>query len=160
MMKKRIYIYLTLISTIILMAASNGKGASEIYEMIEEKSKDTFSMSVNQDFEDLFDMDMDLNGSEKWVKGDFKRGKFLVVDKEQVAELDLLKEFKSRGYFMTKVKDKDGNGDGDGDGNDDDELFVFTDTKSDHIHEVHFYLMGEEKVILISIYGDIHLDKK
>ena len=150
-MKKTVKLSLAIISAIILMAASNGKGASEIYEMIEEKSENAFSMSVNKDFEDFFDMDMDLNGSEKWVKGDFSRGKFLVVDKEQLVGLNLLNEFKNRGYFMTKVDDEDGDAD--------DELYVFTDAKGDDLHEVHFYLLGEEKMILLSIYGDIQLEK-
>ena len=137
------------------MAASSGKGASEIYQMIEEKSSSTFSMNVNKDFKDLFDMDMDLNGTEKMVKGDFKRGKILVVDKEEAKGLDILDAFEDRGYFKTKVEDDDDDEDGD-----EEELYVFTDVKGDDIHEVHFYLIGEEKVILMSIYGDIHLEKK
>lgn len=159
-MKTTIHIYLTLISVIILMAASNGKGATEIYAMIEERSNETFTMSVNKDFEDFFDMDMDLNGSKKWVKGDFKRGKFLVVDKEQVAKLNILTEFKNRGYFMTRLEDQDENSSSTKVSKEEDELYVFTDVKGEHMHEVHFYLMGDEKVVLMSIYGDIHLDKK
>ncbi|MAY82948.1 MAG: hypothetical protein CMP59_02335 [Flavobacteriales bacterium] len=154
-MKKTINICLALFSAILFMAASNGKGASEIYEMIESKSGDSFSMSVNKDFEDFFDMDMDLNGSEKWVKGDFKSGRFLVVDKEEVKDLKIIKEFKDRGYFMTKVEDEDEDEDGA-----DEELYVFTDVKGEDIHEVHFFLLGDEKVVLMSIYGDIHLEKK
>jgi len=153
-MKKTINIYLTLFAAVIMMAATNGKGASEIYEMIKAKSGDSFSMSVNKDFKELFDMDMDLNGSEKWVKGDFERGKFLVVDKEEVASLDILEAFEDRGYFMTKIEDEDE------DKTDGEELYVFTDEKGKDLHEVHFYLLGEEKVILMSIYGNIQLEKK
>lgn len=141
---------------------SGGKGASEIYEKIEANSENSFSMSVNQDFEDLFDMDVDLNGTEKLVKGDFERGKFLVVDKTEVSEMDLIAEFKSRGYVFKKIEDEDDASayhreEGE---KDNDELYVFTDKKGNDLKEVHFMILGEEKLILLSVYGDIHLEKK
>ena len=147
----------TLLTALLLqmsvMAAGHGKGASEIYELIEAKCSSTFSMSVNQDFEDLFNMDLDMNGNEKMVKGDFKRGRFLVVDKKEYDYQEILKEFKKRGYYERKIEDDDDN-------SDNDQLYVMVDQKGNDLKEVHFAVESDEKIILLSIYGDIHLEKK
>ncbi len=136
-----------------VMGAVSGKGASEIYEMIEDKCSSTFGMSVNQDFEDLFDMDLDLNGKEKLVKGDFKRGRFLVVNKEEYNYQEILKEFKKRGYIERKIEDDDEDGEKD-------ELYIMVDQKGKDLNEVHFVMQGDEKIVMFSVYGDIHLESK
>lgn len=137
------------------MASNPGKGASEIYDMIESKCSSTFTLSVNKDFEDFFDMNLDLDGKEKMVKGDFKRGKFLVVDKTEYEVENILKEFKKRGYINTQIE-----GDDEDSTEENDELYLMVDRKGDDLSEVHFVLEGDEKIVLFSIYGDIHLEKK
>lgn len=136
--------------------AGPGKGASEIYELIESKCNSTFSFSVNQDLKDLFDMDIDMDGKEKWVKGDFSRGKFLMVDKEEADFKEVLKEFKKRNYYLTEMDDID---DQDSEDEFQERLFMYTDQKGDKLKEVHFVLEGENKMILLSIYGDLRIEK-
>lgn len=143
---------LFLISTL-LIAADPGKGAAEIYEMIESKCSSTFSMSVKQDFKDLFDMDLDMNGKEKMVKGDFKRGKFLVVDRSEFNYSDVLKEFRKRGYHEKEIEKDDQD-------KESSEVSMMVDQKGNDLKEVHFIVEGDENIILLSIYGDIHLEKK
>jgi|GEM_PF-2668988 len=153
-MKTLTTILTALVIQMSVFGAGPGKGAAEIYEMLEEKCPSTFTMSVNKDFEDLFDMDIDMNGKEKWVKGDFKRGKLLVVKNEEAELDDILKEFKKRDYSQIKVEDEE---DEDGDP---DELYMMVDQKGDHLNEVHFVIKGEENIVMLSIYGDIHIEKK
>lgn len=152
-MKNITTILVGLLLQISVYGSGPGKGASEIYELLESKCSSTFSMNVNKDFEDLFNMDIDLNGKEKWVKGDFSKGKFLVVNKEEANSEEILKEFKQRGYASIEIEN-----DNDGDG--DQQIFMMVDKKGDHLNEVHFIMDGSEKIVLLSIYGDIHLEKK
>lgn len=149
-MKSIAIIISSLIFNLNLLGAGPGKGAAEIYEMVESKCSSSFSLNFNKDLKDLFDMDLDLNGKEKLVKGDFSRGKFLVVDKEESNYKDILNEFKKRGYSLVDIEEDD----------EEDEVFMMVDQKGDNIKEVHFIMNGDEKVVMLSIYGDIHLEKK
>ena len=152
-MKSTITIISGLLFSLNVLAGGPGKRASEIYAMLEDKCESTFSMSVNQDFDDLFDMDVDFNGKEKWVKGDFEKGKFLVVDKDEAELKEILKEFDKRDYHSIEIENENEDGDSD-------ELYMLVDRKGDNLSEVHFVIEGDEKIILMSIYGDIHIEKK
>ena len=74
---------LIVIALIFSLSVSASKGDSEkIYKKLKSES-DAFSMSFSKEMIDFFDMDIDFNGKEKWVSGDFAEGKMMVIKEKE-----------------------------------------------------------------------------
>ena len=141
---KKIFL-LILSGALTMMSFTDLKGSDKIYRFLEEKY-DAFSMSLSKDISDFFDLDVDLNGNEKLITGDFKKGKLLVTSKLNQAKI-VNEMFLSEGYESIDIKDKGEIDEGN--------INLFIMRKGKLISEAHFVVEEEETVILLSVFGNI-----
>lgn len=145
--------YSLIIALVISISTFASKGDSEkIYKTLKSET-DAFSMSLSKSMIDFFDMDIDFNGKEKWITGDFEEGKMLVV-KEKFSGSDIQKMFKQEGFELIDIEDDENIEVGDG------EVYLYVIRQGNKVSEAHFIIEGEEKVILFSIYGDMKVSEK
>jgi len=148
------------ISTIILAvfissisAIASGDEAEKIYTTLKESQHEVFSMSLAKEMVDFFDMDIDFNGNEQVITGDFSEGKLMILDKGmQLSEV--LKLFQKANYKLVELENDDKN---DEVGS---EIFLYVKGQDKNIKEAHFIIDEEEKTIVFSVFGDIQVNIK
>lgn len=117
-----------------------------------KKKNEVFSMSLSKDISDFFNMDADFKGREKLITGDFKKGSMLIVenigDGETVKKLFLREKYH---WIEAEEEDKD---------DDDGEAYLFVDNKGPKVNEVHLVFVGDEKTVVLTIFGDIEVKNK
>jgi len=124
--------------------------AEKIFQQLKQK-KEVFSMSLSKDITDFFDMDADFNGKEKLISGDFKKGSMLIV--ENIGDAETVKNiFLKENYHWIEPEEEETMDDG--------EAYLFVDKKGPNVSEVHLVFVGEEKTVVLTIYGDIHVKNK
>lgn len=148
------------ISTIILAvfissisAIASGDEAEKIYTTLKESQHEVFSMSLAKEMVDFFDMDIDFNGNEQVITGDFSEGKLMILDKGMHPS-EVLRLFKKANYKLVELENDDKN---DEEGS---EIFLYVQGQGKNIKEAHFIIDEEEKTIVFSVFGDIQVNIK
>lgn len=136
------------------MAFASPDGASRIYSLLDEKY-DAFSLSLSKEMIDFFDLDIDMNGKEKWVTGDFTKGKMMTISSEEVKAKTICTLFSDEKYEMVDIEDELEKEDSDSD-----EVYLFIQRKGKNISQAHFIVESDENVILLSIYGNMQVKNK
>lgn len=146
-------IYLLVIAALLTFSAIAIPTDSEkIYQKIKSNNKEAFSMSLSKNMIDFFDMDLDFNGKEKLITGDFHEGKMLVL-KEVKSVNDIRSIFEKDNYQLVESDDEEmhiENG----------EAFLYIHRNGSKVSEAHFVLSSEDKVTILSVYGDIKVKNK
>ena len=141
---------LSLLSVFVLcFSLSAYSGGEDIYKKLKASSKETFSMSLSKKMIDFFDMDFDFNGKEKLITGDFHEGKMIVL--EEVTSLKKIQSlFEQEEYELLKDEEED------------EDVYLFISRKGNNVSEAHFVLSDkeEDKVTIVSIFGDIKVKNK
>lgn len=141
---------LVLGSSFILMSFAELEGSDKIYRYLEDKHN-AFSMSLSKEMTDFFDMDIDFNGKEKWITGDFKKGK-LLFSKNFRDSGPIKKMFQEEGYEYINLEDQDDTGKG--------KVYLFVRRKGQIALEAHFVIEEDEQLILLSIFGQMKVQGK
>jgi hypothetical protein len=148
-MKKITLILLTAFISLQLMASIGG-GSNKIYEQLKSQN-DCFSLSLSKEMIDAFDIDLDLNGKEKWVTGDFKEGRFLVINDYKNGS-NVKKMFQKEGYELINLDDANVESDN--------EIYLLVSRNGKKVSEAHFIVTNDDNTVLLSIYGDMKVEKK
>ena len=144
---------LLLLAIIISATAFAAKGdADKIYKKLKSET-DAFSMSFSKDMIDFFDMDIDFNGKEKWITGDFSEGRMLVV-KETYSGSDIRKMFQEEGFELIEIDDEAEINSKQGSVN------LFVSRNGSKVSEAHFVIENEDKTVLFSVYGAMKVSKQ
>lgn len=148
---KKILIFLGIISMSFSIIASESS-ANKIYKKLKAENENAFSMSFSKNMIDFFDMDIDLNGKEKMITGDFHEGRMLVL-KENNDSRSVIQLFKSEHYELVSLESDDGE-------ENPDEAYLFVDRKGKKVSEAHFVAINDNSVVVLSVFGDIKVDNK
>ena len=150
-MKKGTSLFLGIIISSFSVFAS-GDEAEKIYKALKESQHEVFSMSLAKEMVDFFDMDIDFNGNEQVITGDFAEGKLMILDKG-LHPKEVLQLFKKANYDTIELED-------DEEDPEDSEIYLFVKRKGKNVSEAHFVIDEEEKTIVFSVFGDIQVNKK
>lgn len=121
--------------------------ASLLAEFSQEN--EVFSMSYANPMEDFFDLDIDLDGKEKQLQGDFSSGRIRIIKaKDNVAEL--IGDFKKNGFKLHQFEDQH-------QAEEEDQVHLVYSRKNKDINEAHFIIEGEEELIIFSLFGAMKL---
>lgn len=142
---------LLIISTLSISMAMAGQGNENLYSKLKSTYTESFSMSLSKDMIDFFDMDLDFNGKEKLITGDFHEGK-MIVFKDVPSEKSITSIFNSEKYELVKDEDDELNADGN--------AYLYIKRNGATVSEAHFVVINEEKVTVLSVYGDIIVKNK
>lgn len=118
-------------------------------EILKEVQRDNqctkldFSMEVLE----LIDTEMNINGVEKYLKGDFKRAKLLIIE-EKINMEKVMSTFLNEGFRKYPMENKEENM----------QLIYLKD--GNKISEAHMFIEGEEEEIILSLYVDVKIVKK
>tara|TARA_B100001109_G_C18860913_1_gene473930 strand:- start:1626 stop:2063 length:438 start_codon:yes stop_codon:yes gene_type:complete len=123
--------------------------ANKVYNQI-EKNYDAFSMSLSKKMIDFFDMDIDFNGKEKLITGDFEKGRMLIVN-ETTTSLDINHLFEEEGFEWIDFEEGE---------NDDNQVSLWIIRNGKEVKEAHFVVIEDEKIILLSVYGKMKVSNK
>lgn len=146
-MKKINLLLLGIILSFSLLAGNDN--SEKIYNELKGNS-DSFSMSLSKDMIDFFDLDIDVNGKEKLIKGDFSSGKMMVINEKRSGE-KAKDMFIKAGYELIDFEE---------DQDDDGEVYLLVSRKGKLIKEAHFVVVEDEKMILLSIFGEMRVSSK
>ena len=146
-------IFLILFISIQTMAFSSPDGATRIYNLLDERY-DAFSLSLSKEMIDFFDLDLDMNGKEKMVTGDFTKGKMMTLSSDEVKAKTICTLFSDEKYEMIDIEDEMDEEDSNS------EVYLFIERKGKNISQAHFIVENEENIILLSIYGDMQVKNK
>ncbi len=149
------YFSLTIIGALFTMIAIAGnEGESDkIHNELNAKN-DCFSMSLSKEMIDAFDIDLDLNGKQKWVKGDFHKGRFLVISDLKKAS-DIKRSFLKEGYEEINLEDEIDNFE-----SSNEEKYLVISKIGKVVKEAHFIVSTDESTVLLSIYGNMNVIKQ
>lgn len=150
-MKKFKFSLLAILISIASLAADQKSKADAIYSELKQFDN-VLSMSLSKEMIDFFDLDIDLNGKEKWIKGDFHEGKMLIIN-EKIESSKVVKKFTNQGYKLVDLEDEEVNEDGG-------EVYLLIDRKDKIVEEAHFVVANDDKLILLSICGKINVEEK
>lgn len=148
---KKIFTFICILSMSVASMAAKAD-ADRIYKKLKAEHEETFSMSLSKNMIDFFDMDLDFNGKEKLIKGDFHEGRMLVM-KNTSSTSSIVKLFKTEHYEMLKVEDEHhqaGKG----------AVYLFVDKRGKKVSEAHFVVVDEEDVVVLSVFGNITVQNK
>ena len=149
-MKKLALIICSVLLTFSAMAIQGD--SDKIYQKLKSNNKETFSMSLSKNMIDFFDMDLDFNGKEKLITGDFHEGKMLVL--EEVKSVATIRStFESNDYELVESDEDEVN-------IEDGEAYLYINRKGATVSEAHFVIVSEDKVTILSVYGDIKVKNK
>lgn len=133
--------------------AMAGEGNENLYNKLKANHTESFSMSLSKNMIDFFDMDLDFNGKEKLITGDFHEGKILVF-KDVESVQTIVKIFEAEKYEVVEDKEDKMNAD-------DGEVFLYIKRNGKNISEAHFVIVNDEgKVTVLSVLGDIKVKNK
>lgn len=149
------YFGLSMIAALFSIAvlAGNGGKSDKIYNQLKSEN-DCFSMSLSKEMIDAFDIDLDLNGKQKWVKGDFHEGRFLVISDVKKAS-DIKKSFLKEGYEEINLEDEVDNFE-----SSNEETYLVINKVGKVVKEAHFIVSTEDSTVLLSIYGNMNVIKQ
>jgi len=139
---------LILITAFSIFIAMAGEGNESLYTKLKANHTESFSMSLSKSMIDFFDMDLDFNGKEKLITGDFYEGKLMVLEGVKSVE-SIVKIFESEKYEI--IADEQGKMTVD-----DGEVFLYVKRNGASFSEAHFVIVnGDSKVTVLSVLGDI-----
>tara|TARA_R110002049_G_scaffold258433_5_gene434184 strand:- start:10 stop:468 length:459 start_codon:yes stop_codon:yes gene_type:complete len=149
------YLSLTIIAAIFSLSllAGNGGKSDKIYSEL-KSSHDCFSMSLSKEMIDAFDIDIDLNGKQKWITGDFLEGRFLVINNIKNAS-DVKKAFLKEGYQEIDLEEEVDNLE-----TSNEELYLVITKSGNVVKEAHFIVSNDDSTVLLSIYGNMNVKKQ
>ena len=145
-MKKTILI----IGSCLLAATSfalNNNGSEDILKKIQEEHNCT-SISFSKEIADFFNSDISINGVEKYIQGDFKEAKLLIIN-SKLSEKNLVDQFLKGGFQTVELDKEDG-----------ENLEIVVLRSGKNISEAHLIIEEEEKSIIISFKGDVNVQNK
>ncbi len=148
-MKKISLIICTVFLSLSVFAGNDKVDA--IYSKIKGES-DAFSISLSKDMIDFFDLDIDVNGKDKLITGDFSKGKMMVLSQSGSGE-KAMSLFLKEGYDLIDFEEEYESESGDNDG----EVYLLVKRNGKTIKEAHFIVAEDEKLILLSIFGDMQV---
>ncbi|MEQ8908575.1 MAG: DUF4252 domain-containing protein [Vicingaceae bacterium] len=131
-------------------AYAGNENADRIYNYLEE-NHDAISLSLSKKMIDFFDLDLDLNGKERWITGDFSKGRMLVIS-EKVTAAKTNELFTQEGFKLIDFEEEDQD--------DDSQVWLYVKRKGKNVAEAHFVVEEEESLILLSVYGDMKISDK
>jgi len=143
-------VFTTLLSLSVL-AGSGGK-SDKIYSEL-KANYDCFSMSLSKEMIDAFDIDIDLDGKQKWITGDFLEGRFLVISDIKKAS-DIKKSFLKEGYQEVDLEEVDEFE------SSNEETYLMITKSGNVVKEAHFIVCTDDNTILLSIYGNLNVKKQ
>tara|TARA_B110000503_G_scaffold114978_1_gene172989 strand:+ start:38 stop:484 length:447 start_codon:yes stop_codon:yes gene_type:complete len=145
------------LTTLILISAISitmaGEGNENLYTKLKANHTETFSMSLSKSMIDFFDMDLDFNGKEKLITGDFHEGKLMVLE-DVIAVESITKIFAAEKYELIEDEEEKMNAENG-------EVFLYIMRKGATISEAHFVIANDEgKITILSVLGDIKVKNK
>ena len=144
---------LILISAISITITMAGEGNENLYTKLKANHTETFSMSLSKSMIDFFDMDLDFNGKEKLITGDFHEGKLMVLE-DVIAVESITKIFAAEKYELIEDEEEKMNAENG-------EVFLYIMRKGATISEAHFVIANDEgKITILSVLGDIKVKNK
>jgi len=147
-MKKVTSIILLLFISVVVVAVNpNG---DKILQKIKSENKETFSISFSKNMIDFFDMDVDFNGKEKLITGDFKEANMLVLEKEYSTK-EIRNVFEKEKYKLVISETEEENSDN---------VYLYVDRNGNKVSEAHFLVEDEDSIIIVTVYGDINVKNK
>ncbi len=152
-MKKIKLSLIALFSLGVLFAGNNQGKSDEIYQEL-KRGDNVFSMSLSKEMIDFFDLDIDLNGKEKLITGDFTEGKMLIINEKKDCS-DIKERFEKEGYKLVEIDDEEIDDD-DGDA----EVYLLISKNGKIVEEAHFLVSEDDKFILLSIFGRMKVENK
>lgn len=148
MHNKAINIIATVIFLWSFQLQAQGKKSNSILSQL-SNTENIITMSFSKPMEDFFDMDIELNGMEKHVSGDFKTGKLLIVNEKRNTQ-EIISDFKHEGFKIYKLEEKE----------EIDQVQLVYLNKGKSVSEAHFLIDGEDELVVFSLYGDMKIDDK
>ena len=144
---------LLLISALSIGIALAGEGNENLYTKLKANHTESFSMSLSKDMIDFFDMDLDFNGKEKLITGDFHEGRLLVL-KDVQSTTSITSVFNSEKYELIEDKEEKMN-------SDNGEVYLYIKRNGKNVSEAHFVVMNDEgKVTVLSVIGNMQVKNK
>lgn len=144
---------LIMISALSVTVALAGQGNENLFTKLKSNHTESFSMSLSKSMIDFFDMDLDFNGKEKLITGDFHEGKLLVLKDVSSVE-SITKIFDSEKYELVEDDEESMNAENG-------EVFLYIMRNGKNISEAHFVIVNEDgKVTVLSVLGDIKVKNK
>jgi hypothetical protein len=148
MQNKAISIIATVIFLWSFQLQAQSKKSNSILSQL-SNTENVINMSFSKPMEDFFDMDIELNGMEKHLSGDFETGKLLIVNEERNTQ-KIIQEFKREGFKIYKLEEIE----------ESDQVQLVYLNKGKSVSEAHFLIGGEDEFIVFSLYGDMKIDDK
>ena len=142
----------TTLFSISVLAESGGK-SDKIYSEL-KANHDCFSMSLSKEMIDAFDIDIDLDGKQKWITGDFLEGRFLVISDIKKAS-DIKKSFLKEGYQEVDLEEEVDEFE-----SSNEETYLMITKSGNVVKEAHFIVRTDDNTILLSIYGNLNVKKQ
>jgi hypothetical protein len=144
---------LILLSTLSIGILMANEGNERLYTKLKANHTESFSMSLSKNMIDFFDMDLDFNGKEKLITGDFHEGSMLLL--EDVTSVESITSiFTSEKYELVEDVEEEIN-------TEDGEVYLYIKRNGKNISEAHFvFVNDEEKVTVLSVLGDIKVKNK
>ncbi|MBL4710161.1 MAG: DUF4252 domain-containing protein [Flavobacteriales bacterium] len=156
MKKIALILSMIIISSSAFSIASNDSASDKVFKRLKANNTESFSMSLSKSMIDFFDMDLDFNGKEKLITGDFHRGNMMIF-KEVKSTNTFLNAFKIEKYELIQNDDIEINlSDDEGDS----EAYLYVNRKGSNVSEAHFIIVGDESVTVLSVFGDIKVKNK
>ena len=144
---------LILISALSIGIALAGEGNENLYTKLKANHTESFSMSLSKDMIDFFDMDLDFNGKEKLITGDFHEGRLLVL-KDVQSTTSITSVFNSEKYELIEDKEEKMN-------SDNGEVYLYIKRNGKNVSEAHFVVMNDEgKVTVLPVIGNMQVKNK
>jgi hypothetical protein len=147
---------ISLIITVLLISlssfAGNGGKSDRIYQQL-KSDHDCFSMSLSKEMIDAFDIDIDLDGKQKWITGDFLEGRFLVINDVKKGS-DVQKTFLKEGYEEVNLDEEV-----DDFSSSNEETYLMIQKSGTIVKEAHFIVTTDNNTVLLSIYGNMKVNK-
>ena len=142
-----------LISALSIGIALAGEGNENLYTKLKANHTESFSMSLSKDMIDFFDMDLDFNGKEKLITGDFHEGRLLVL-KDVQSTTSITSIFNSEKYELIEDKEEKMN-------SDNGEVYLYIKRNGKNVSEAHFFVMNDEgKVTVLPVIGNMQVKNK
>jgi hypothetical protein len=145
-------ICLLFIATASLTSMAVKSDGEKVFKLLKAENTETFSMSFSKDMINFFDMDLDFNGKEKLITGDFHKANMLVLNKNKSTN-EICSAFINNHYKIVESEN-------DIENSNDSEVFLYIDHQGKNISEAHFVIINEEKVTILSVFGDIKVKNK
>ncbi len=150
---KRISLTIIVLLTSIFTFAGNGGKSDKIYQQL-KSDHDCFSMSLSKEMIDAFDIDIDLDGKQKWITGDFLEGRFLVISDIKKGG-DVREKFLKEGYEEVNLEEEV-----DEYSSSNEETYLVIHKSGSTVKEAHFIATTESNTVLLSIYGNMNVKKQ